>query len=189
MRDLAKQTLWVSIIYLFAFFLTFLVVFPLQDRLVDLQAKWISLIFLPHGVRVLTAWLYGGRSLVLLFPSSLITHIYIFGASGFEPKLFIANLIGVASGYVAFEFVRTIGLNAYPDSGNIMNWRKIFFVGALASVINSMGAILFYQSMVEPGNVFTFAFGYLIGDIVGLFVAMFVLMLIFRQIRLSYTLA
>ena len=185
MRDLAKQTIWVSIIYLLAFFFTFLVIFPLQDRFIHLEAEWVSLIFLPHGVRVLTAWLYGGRSLVLLLPSSLITHIYIFGASGFEPKLFIANFIGVVSGFVAFEFVRTIGLNAYPDSGNTLNWRKIFIVGALASVINSLGALVFYQDMLASGNAVNFIFGYLIGDVVGLFVAMFVLMMVFRQIRLS----
>ena len=189
MRELAKQTVWVSIIYLLAFFLTFFVIFPLQDRFIDLQAKWVSLIFLPHGVRVLTAWLYRGRSLVLLFPSALITHIYIFGTAGFEPKLLVANLIGVASAYVAFEFVRTIGLNAYPDSGRSMSWRKVFFVGALASIINSLGAALFYQSVVGSGSMFTFTLGYLIGDIVGLFAAMLVLMVVFRQIRLSSTLA
>ena len=59
MKDAFLALLIVSIAYIVTFSLTFGFVFPLQQLLLSGISTQVSLLFLPHGVRVLTLYFYG----------------------------------------------------------------------------------------------------------------------------------
>lgn len=65
-RSLAKETLIASGLYLAAFLVVFEVVTPLQSMFFPEFPSRASLLFLPHGIRVLTAWLLGWRAIPAL---------------------------------------------------------------------------------------------------------------------------
>ncbi len=74
----------ITVIYSISFGLTIYWLLPVQQMFAPEMAAFASLLFLPHGVRVLSAWLLGWKSIVLIAPVALFTHWLIFGAEGFS---------------------------------------------------------------------------------------------------------
>jgi hypothetical protein len=79
----------VSAAYLITFFLSIYVFLPFQAQYTPELAAYASVLFLPHGVRVLSAWLLGWRAISLFAPTAFFTHWLNFGLDSF-------TLIGVA---------------------------------------------------------------------------------------------
>ena len=72
MRDLLHTFLIVSVAYILTFSLTFGFAFPLQQLLFSGVSTQVSLLFLPHGVRVITLYFYGWRGVFYLLPASYL---------------------------------------------------------------------------------------------------------------------
>jgi hypothetical protein len=77
LSEWAVPTLMISGAYFLAFATTFAVVMPVQDAVLPAFGNYASLLFLPHGVRVIAAWMYGWRSLLFLAPGAVLTHSYL----------------------------------------------------------------------------------------------------------------
>ena len=86
----------VSAAYLVAYVLSIYALLPLQSAYTPQLTSYASLLFLPHGIRVLTAWLYGWKAIPLLAPAALLTHWMNLGADGFT----LVGIVGVFSGIV-----------------------------------------------------------------------------------------
>jgi hypothetical protein len=178
MWDWLVPALIITLSYITAFILTFAVFMPLQAAIVPELGSYASLIFLPHGVRVIAAWLYGWRSLVLLAPGSIITHAYLFGTAGFELDKMLAVSAGVFSAAFSFWLLSRMGLDFRLKTSRQVNWRDVMLAGTLAAVLHVIGAT-HYFGLTIPSIA-----AYLIGDVVGMVVSIFALMLIFRFLRL-----
>jgi hypothetical protein len=137
-----------------------------------------SLIFLPHGVRIIAAWLYGWRAVFYILPGAYITHLArLQEASSVSLSDFLGPAFGVLCASFCFSVIARMGHDLRFGSGNPINWQDIILVGALASVINSAGTNLVY------GNSLHITAGYFVGDILGMITVMFILMLSFRLHR------
>lgn len=169
----------VTAAYLGSFAATFGILMPLQRSVLPEFANFASLLFLPHGVRVLTAWLYGWRAIPLLTPGALTSHAYLYGTTGFSGSFFLAVLFGIAGAVVSFWLFARLGMDFRynPSRSQPAAWREILLVGSFASVLNAAGTGFFF------GHDLRSASAYFIGDTAGLIVAMLVLMLAFRVLR------
>ena len=61
--------------FLAAWLLVDAVVTPFQRDTLGIQS-WASLLYLPHGVRVLAAWFMGWRAVPTLFLATAAGHVY-----------------------------------------------------------------------------------------------------------------
>ncbi len=66
MKDSLYTLSLISVAYIIMFSLTFGFIFPLQQVLFSGVSAQIGLLFLPHGVRVLTLYFYGWRGMLYL---------------------------------------------------------------------------------------------------------------------------
>lgn len=167
----------VSIAYITAFAITFGLFMPVQRMALPDLANEASIVFLPHGVRVLTAWLYGWRALLLLAPGALLTHAYLFGSSGFWGGYFVAALFGLFCATFSFWLFSKLGMDFRLAQAKMASWREILLAGSFASVINVTGTWFFYGFNLRTASAYFF------GDLCGLVAAMLILMIIFRQLR------
>ena len=167
----------VSIAYLGAFAVTFGLLMPVQRLLLPDFANHASILFLPHGVRVLTAWLYGWRALLLLAPSALLAHAYLFGTQGFSTGYFFAALFGLFCATFSFWLFAKLGMDFRQGQARLASWREILLAGSFASVINVVGTSYFYGFEIQSAS------AYFLGDLGGLLAAMILLMLGFRWAR------
>jgi hypothetical protein len=173
----------VSSVYLVARWISSHVVYPIQTQVLselDLQA---TLVFLPHGVKIVAAWLFGWRVLAYLLPA-LAVRIITGGTIDIPPAEFalLATLLMV-SAPLSFSVLRAFGFDVIGDKLLSMNWRVLLFVGLVSSVMNAVAihVIAFHELPAQqhlPGMLRIVA-----GDMVGLFVVLTALMMVLRWMR------
>ncbi|WP_144055613.1 hypothetical protein [Octadecabacter antarcticus] len=167
----------VSVAFLVTFVISIHLINPLQQRFFTGQTEYVSLIYLPHGVRVLSAWLLGWKSIPIITLVTLYTHWLVFGASGFSIMGIAGAMSGITCATFSFWTLAKFGMDFRISSAKVANWRDVFLAGCLASVMSSYGVGLAFQH-----DVVTLA-KYFVGDLTGMFVCLFVLMLVFKALR------
>lgn len=187
MRSLSEHWLGITTLaYLFAFLIQRYLVFPLEISVTSGNAAFASLLFLPHAVRVLSAWLLGPKSLIAMIPATIATSLIsdAMPHAGYE---FLAHIImptfSACAAVMAFEFMRFCKIDAYPKDEGIVSWRTIFFGGVLASIINSLGSTWLKSGFFAPSELMEVIIRFILGDTLGLLFGMLIIMLIFRQLR------
>ena len=187
MRSLSQHWLGITALaYLFAFVVQRYLIFPLEISVTSGNAAFASLLFLPHAVRVLSAWLLGPKSLIAMIPvaiavsliSDTVTH------PGYE---FLAHIImptfSACSAVMAFEFMRFCKIDAYPKDIGVISWRTVLFGGVFASIINSLGSSWLKSGLFAPSELMEIIIRFIVGDTLGLLFGMLFIMLTFRQLR------
>ena len=187
MRSLFQHWLGITTFaYFFAFLIQRYLVFPLEISVTSGNAAFASLLFLPHAVRVLSAWLLGPKSLIAMIPATIATSLIsdTMPNAGYE---FLAHIImptfSACSAVMAFEFVRFCKIDAYPKDTGVISWRTVLFGGVFASIINSLGSSWLYSGFFEPSESIEVIARFIIGDTLGLLFGMLIIMLIFKQLR------
>lgn len=175
--DFVLSVALTTVVYLISFALTFAILIPIQNFFLPSFESFASLMFLPHGVRIIIAWLYGWRSILLLAPGALLTHFYLFGLAGFAWESLTAAFFGIFCAAFSFWTLARLGMDFRPSLSKLTSWRDIFLAGCFASALNVFGTTLFY------GHVFLVSSAYFLGDIGGMLAAMVILMFVFRASR------
>jgi hypothetical protein len=173
----ATETVTASLAYLTAFYMTFELLMPVQDAFFPEFSSHASLLFLPHGVRVLAAWLLGWRSVVALGPGVFLAFFSVAGLGVFTPSRLIAILIAVIVPAATFHAFKLVKWNLSPRSGQMPCWPCIMAAGIAISILSSL--LTNYVLGSGPQDYLA----YLVGDIIGLFVLMMMLMFFFRVLR------
>jgi hypothetical protein len=161
------------------------VIVPTQQIYLPAITTFAALIFPLHGVRVLSAWLFGKWSIVYLFIANCIMHL-VLTPEIFTIKSFYASILVSSVAWFAFEAFRLCGANFYRKANSIATstWRNLFIIAFASSILNSLGHNIIYANDILPANSLPTMFAFMIGDTLGTFVCFVVLMLIFRSLRI-----
>lgn len=176
----------VVLAYVLSHGLTVSIVSPTQSHFLPNTTVFAALIYLPHGVRVLSAWAFGWKAFLPLYVASLISVWLLTPDAEFEflsPHSLESHAVGSASGILAFELFRLAGHNLYSGCQEKISWKSLIGVGAVATAINSVGQTIIYSGLIGFENLSKVLLMYAIGDLLGLIIAMVILMLVFRWIR------
>jgi hypothetical protein len=150
---------------------------PLQNAFFPEYPSHASLLFLPHGIRVLTAWLLGWRAIYALLPAVFLVFLYLGGTDAFSSSRLAAIGIAVTIVPLTFYLLKAVGVNLFPTPNSEPCWPCIMGVGIITSLlISGLTNLAFGSATVEY-------FAYLIGDVAGLFFLMLGLLLVFRVTR------
>ncbi len=180
---------WLGITTL-AYLVTFVVwrylILPIEISLTSENAIFASFLFLPHAVRVLSAWLLGPKSLIAMIPAGVAVSL-ISGSSppqGYELLLEIMiATFAASSAVIAFEFMRICKIDAYPKDEGMVSWRTVLFGGVLASIINSLGSTWLKSGYFDSTLIIEVITRFVLGDVIGLIVGMLTIMFVTRYIR------
>jgi len=104
-KDLLYTFSLISFVYIITFSLTFGFIFPLQQLLLSGVSAKVGLLFLPHGVRVLTLYFYGWRGMLYLIPAGYLMFWISAGQTGQSLMAPIVSLVGC---YLGIQFVRLL---------------------------------------------------------------------------------
>ena len=164
-----------------------LVIFPIELSLFGKNTVFASFLFLPHAVRVLSAWLLGPKSLLAILPAGLAVtwvsgNLYGYLREEFLTQ-FLINIFADCSAVLAFEFMRLCKIDAYPKKVGVISWRTVLFGGILASVINSVGSTWLRSPYIDPVALLEVISRFILGDTLGLFLGMIIIIPIAKLIR------
>jgi hypothetical protein len=157
-----------------ASFLTFEVLMPLQNLFFPEYPSRASLLFLPHGVRVLSAWLLGWRAIFALLPGVFIVFAALGGSDVFLPSRLMAMTIAVTTVPAVFYLCKWLGWDLFPRADRKPCWICIMGVGVVTSfLVSGLTNLAFGSATAEY-------IAFLIGDVSGLFFLMLGLYFAFR---------
>ena len=164
----------VSVGYIAAYTVTNGFVLPLQKILLPDVPVIFSLLFLPHGVRVMAIWLLGWRGAVYLLPSGYL--MWALSVYGKDIVLDVSQpIVSIICVYAAVALTVYL-LKRAKASTDLMSWKGCVLAGAIASIFN--GIALSYLASDEFS--LYLMLGYAFGDITGQIVLMVILILIMR---------
>ena len=139
---------------------------PLQNVFFPEYPSRASLLFLPHGVRVLAAWLLGWRAIFALLPGVFLVFAFLGGSDVFLPSRLMAMAIAVTTVPAVFYICKWIGWDLFPRADRKPCWSCVMGVGIVTSfLVAVLTNLAFGSARVEY-------VAYLIGDIFGLFFLM-----------------
>ena len=178
----------VLVSYLASYLLVAKVLSPIQSQYI-LNTDLVSLLFLPHGVRVLACMLYGPRlGAFYLFLATFLTVFWVGAIGDYSPfTLTLLYAVGALSVPIAFIFLQfiyedtKIGLTKLRHN----TIKTIAYLALISSIINSIGHALvldgFSDFSVQPRIILQF----LTGDLLGTLVLFLCLRFVLNRIKLS----
>lgn len=178
----------VIVAYILAHGLTAWLITPVQALLLPDVTAFASLVYLPHGVRVLATWLLGPIAFVPLALGAFLSELMFTPpevSQATDPVILLSIVAGAAASPLAFEMMRGFGFNLYARQPRRGSWKWLLLVGSIASITNSLAQSTIFSQSILPGESVTVLAIYAIGDLIGLVITTLLLMMVFRRMRLS----
>lgn len=163
-----------SLSYVASFSLMTGFIAPLQKIVAPDVSILSSLLFLPHGVRVLAFYFYGWRGFVYLTPPAV--SMWALAVYGIDvPLHFAGTAVSLIATYFGVRIVRAIYAEPVQSVG-LFSWRHLMLAGLIASIGNSYGLAVLHQSQMTLSLILS----YIIGDVSGQMAMMLLLIAVFR---------
>jgi len=182
-KDVLYKFSFVSVAYIITFSVTLGFIFPLQQLLLNNVPSYIGLMFLPHGVRILTLYFYGWRGIFYLLPASFLMAMLAQEQTG---VVLISSIVSLLCCYLGVQFVRILFSDTTSVSFAIKDWKLMFWGGVVGSIFNGCGLALLnqtYKSTVDNSTLLLEVMGFVVGDVLGLIFCLLSIVYLFRMIR------
>lgn len=155
----------IGVVYLATYLLTFYVWMPVQNLVLEPSLALASFIFLPHGVRVLSVFLLGARSIPpLLIVGILVPYMMDYPAS------YLTGVAGALCAYFAFKIFQLAGYRVEPRTQRVSQWRSLMLIAFVAAVINGLAIpIILAAGSFSEAEVTPLILIFVIGDTLGAF--------------------
>jgi len=142
--------------------------YPLQSLLFPNLTSTISLLFLPHGIRILAAYYYGWKSFLILIPAAYF--MWIISVYGFQIPLHpIQPIVSVLSCILGIKIISKKLTYIFREDIPFL-----IIAGIIGSILNGLFNSLLMNNTILSTQVLSF----IIGDVLG----QLVLFLLFYQI-------
>lgn len=155
-----KRNFIVFILYLIFWIIQFFIISPIEDFFTSKISLYLpSLIFLPHGIRVLSCLIYGREIFLGLLTAHIVAYAFI---ANIPVEIFFGALGSTLSAYLALYIIyKTIDVNLTN-----INIKKIFFLSFVSASINAS-----FSCMIKYNQFSIDYFAqYLVGDFIGVLI-------------------
>ena len=175
----------IFIAYLIAFAIVDFVVEPVQRYFVSSSIIVGSLLFIPHGIRVLAAWLCGVRAILPLILAEFLGSMWLWQPDVGTSVVFGSSMVGGLCVYLTFEVFRLTGIELQSDGkdSGLTNWKSLILLASIASVFNSIGKQIFFESLAPLTDEILILAMFWVGDTLGTFACLLLLIGIRRRFR------
>ena len=175
----------IFIAYLIAFAIVDFVVEPVQHYFVSSSTMAGSLLFIPHGIRVLAAWLCGVRAILPLILGEFLGSMWLWQPDVGTSVVLGSSMVGGLCVYLTFEVFRLTGIELQSggkDSG-LTNWKSLILLAGIASIFNSIGKQIFFENLAPLADEILIVSMFWMGDTVGTLACLLLLISVRRRFR------
>ena len=166
----------VSVAYLASYTMTSGFILPMQKLAFPEHVDLFCLLFLPHGVRMLSVYYFGFSGLLYLIPPSYVMWFFETRVNGLDLHV-LGSLVSAGGCYLGLVLINAV-LKFGSQRPLLKEWQILLLAGLAGSALNALG-----QAILNSGfSAWYFVAGYMIGDVFGQFALMLGLMVVFRFI-------
>ena len=152
------------------------------------KMEWVgSLIYLPHGVRVMAICYFGYKSIPALYAVEITGPVMVYPEQYFDvwPIASVASLLSVMA---ACEMVKWSNSNVKGTIFmpiNFTNYRSLVLVIVLSGLMNAISANLVTSLLADIDLSVTVIARFFVGDVLGAFVLILFLSALFTTLRVN----
>ena len=166
----------VSVAYLASYTMTSGFILPMQKLAFPEHVDLFCLLFLPHGVRMLSVYYFGFSGLLYLIPPSYVMWFFETRVNGLDLHV-LGSLVSVGGCYLGLVLINAV-LKFGSQRPLLKEWQILLLAGLAGSALNALG-----QAILNSGFLAWYLVaGYMIGDVFGQFDLMLGLMVVLRFI-------
>ena len=184
MRQIIYQNIFVFFLYIIFFWIQKLTFFQIQTSFQNsnIALGAASLVFLPHGVRVLSFVFFGPKIFYGLFLAHFITGLSV------NPSYFNILILSFFSTVCALIAIKIYTGTFHLKNIKIFNFRFIVYVSFIAAIINSLSVNTYKLFQGQNFNeIYTSqVFQFIIGDVFGTIVLFYLFLLSKKVITGSF---
>lgn len=173
----------VSAITFLAYSISFELVLPLERMASGRPELQAIVVYLPHGVKIIAAWMMGWWSLPFLLPAVVLSNMVFLGDGTLTATSLAMSVLTLVTAPLAFDLCRIAGFDLSLRGGRRVQWRALPLVGFVASVLNVIPAFIANPTTEAPQATFSDMASFVLGDTLGVIAALLVAMLAFRWWR------
>ena len=173
----------IALAYIVGYLLVDYIVAPIQYLYLSRDFTVGSLLFVPHGIRVLAVWLCGSRAILPLIIAELLCTVLLWQPDVAISTSLGSSMVGGICVYLTFELFRLAGIEMHPDGKDsaLTNWRSLILLASIASVFNSVGKQIFFESLAPLTDEILILAMFWVGDTLGTFACLLLLIGIRRR--------
>jgi hypothetical protein len=175
----------IALAYIVGYLVVDFIVAPVQYLYLSRDFTVGSLMFIPHGIRVLAVWLCGSRAILPLIISELLCTVLLWQPDVAISTSLGSSMVGGLCVYLTFEVFRLAGIEMRPDGKDsaLTNWRSLILLASIASVFNSVGKQIFFGSLAPLADEILILGIFWLGDTIGMFACLLLLIGIRRRFK------
>ena len=175
----------IALAYIVGYLLVDYIVAPIQYLYLSRDFTVGSLLFVPHGIRVLAVWLCGSRAILPLIIAELFCTVLLWQPDVAISTSLGSSMVGGICVYLTFELFRLAGIEMQPDGKDsaLTNWKSLILLASIASVFNSVGKQIFFESLAPLTDEILILAMFWVGDTLGTFACLLLLISIRRRFR------
>ena len=175
----------ITLAYIVGYLVVDFIVAPVQYLYLSRDFTVGSLLFIPHGIRVLAVWLCGSRAILPLIIAELLCTTMLWQPNVATSTSLGSSMVGGLCVYLTFEVFRLAGIEMRPDGKDsaLTNWRSLILLASIASVFNSVGKQIFFGGLAPLADEILILGIFWIGDTLGTFACLLLLMGIRRRFQ------
>ena len=175
----------IALAYVVGYLLVDYIVAPVQYLYLSRDFTVGSLLFIPHGIRVLALWLCGSRAILPLIIAELFCTVMLWQPDVALSTSLGSSMVGGLCVYLTFELFRLAGIEMRPDGKDsaLTNWRSLILLASIASVFNSVGKQIFFGGLAPLADEILILGIFWIGDTLGTFACLLLLIGIRRRFQ------
>ena len=180
----------IFLLYCFSYWGVDALIRPLQEALFPGSSTFVSLVFLPAGVRIVALILFGWRAIPPLLLGALLCNHQFWGVHD-QKLLWLLSIASTLVCYLAMKISQWLGQSIFLEDTlpRLPPFRTIILVTVVASALNGIVSSAIFGSFDAYLNGGLLAMGYVLGDVLGTLCFMVILKRMFtfmnkQQIRI-----
>ena len=175
----------IALAYTVGYLLVDFIVAPVQYLYLSRDFTVGSLLFIPHGIRVLAVWLCGSRAILPLIIAEFLCTVLLWQPDVALRASLGSAMVGGLCVYLTFEVFRLAGIEMRPDGKHsaLTNWKSLILIASIASFFNSVGKQIFFGGLAPLADEVLILGIFWIGDTLGTFACLLLLIGIRRRFQ------
>lgn len=150
--------------------ISILLISPIQMAFIPELATHPILIFLPFGVRIVSAFFEGWMSIFYLLPAALSISIIFFGGDLNDAQTWVNLMVVYATPPLVFNLLDWEKFRGQQEVFSLRSWRTLLVAGIISAVVTSLLLhIVTFRSLYFTETLWSMAL-YVLGDLMGLVV-------------------
>ena len=168
---------FIIVVYLFFFWFQFKIILPVETNFNEF-AGIVSLIYLPHAVRIISFFVIGSIAFIPIFIAEFLCHLIF--VNQLLTDALIRPCFCCRSVFMVFQALKYFDFNLSMYDKKYFNWKVILFVGFCSSLLNSIFNFIYHVNFKNVAIDTSIIYSYVIGDTLGVFFGMLMITLLIK---------